>query len=151
VTVYSAAFDEQRTFSPTDREREHARTDYIKGCYAVLEAEGHRPGGFRGELSGNLPLGSGLSSSTSLELAVMIFLNEAYDLGLSREQLAELGQRVENDFVGVSCGIMDQFAVAMSEARHALHLDTGTLEYETIPFPEDQYLTKRLRLTRSDG
>ncbi|QSG04796.1 galactokinase [Halapricum desulfuricans] len=137
VTVYSAAFEEQRTFSTTDRERNDDWTDYVKGCYAVLEAEGYRPGGFRGELSGDLPLGSGLSSSASLELAVMAFLNEAYDLGLSRERLAELSQRVENDFVGVSCGIMDQFAVALGEANHALYLDTGTLAYETVPFPED--------------
>lgn len=136
VTVSSLTVDDRRTFSTDDLDREDSWIDYIKGCYAVLADEGYDPGGFEGELSGTLPLGSGLSSSASLELAVLAFLNEAYELGLSRERMAELGQRVENDFVGVSCGIMDQFAVALGRDGHALHLDTETLAYEPIPFPE---------------
>ncbi|WP_181685161.1 galactokinase [Halorhabdus salina] len=137
VTIHTTALEEQRTFSTTDREREDSWIDYVKGCYTVLEDAGYQPGGFRGELSGDLPIGSGLSSSASLELAVLAFLNDAYELGLSRERLAELGQRVENNFVGVSCGIMDQFAVALGEKKHALYLDTGTLEYEAVPFSDD--------------
>lgn len=136
VTVRSTAFDDERTFAPREHERTGDWVDYVVGCYAVLEDEGYEPGGFNGELSGTLPLGSGLSSSASLELAVVAFLNDAYDLGLSRERMAKLSQRVENDFVGVSCGIMDQFAVALGQAGHALHVDTGTLEYEPVPFPD---------------
>lgn len=108
----------------------------MKGCYAVLEDEGYQPGGFSGKLSGDLPLGSGLSSSASLELAILRFLDDVYDLGLSRERLAKLGQRVENDFVGVSCGIMDQFAVALGREGYALHIDTETLAYEAVPVPD---------------
>ncbi|MEF8880987.1 MAG: galactokinase [Halapricum sp.] len=137
VTVTSAAFDEQRTFTVDDTTRTSDWADYLKGCYAVLRKEGYAPGGFRGKISGTLPLGSGLSSSASLELAVLGFLNDAYDLGLSRERLALLGQRVENDFVGVSCGIMDQFAVALTRANHALHLDTETLQYDHVPVPDE--------------
>ncbi|MEF8825059.1 MAG: galactokinase [Halapricum sp.] len=137
VTVRSAAFEEELSFSMSERKRNDDWTDYVKGCYAVLDEEGYRPGGFDGVLSGDLPLGSGLSSSASLELAIMAFLNDAYDLGLSRERMAELSQRVENDFVGVSCGIMDQFAVALGQDGHALRIDTGTLEYESVAFPED--------------
>ena len=137
VTVRSSAVGDRRTFETDDREREDAWIDYVKGCYAVLEDAGYDPGGFDGELGGTLPLGSGLSSSASLELAVMAFLDDAYDLGLSRERMAELSQRVENDFVGVSCGIMDQFAVALGRDGHALHIDTETLDYDPVPFPDD--------------
>ena len=137
VTVRSSAVDDERSFETDDREPEGTWIDYVKGCYAVLEEAGHEPGGFAGELGGTLPLGSGLSSSASLELAVMALLDDVYDLGLSRERMAELSQRVENDFVGVSCGIMDQFAIALGQDGHALHIDTETLEYDPVPFPED--------------
>jgi galactokinase len=136
VRVRSTAADDQCSFGVDDREPAGDWSDYLRGCYAVLDAEGYRPGGFDGELTGTLPLGSGLSSSASLELAVLAFLNEAYNLGLSREEMAELGQRVENDFVGVSCGIMDQFAVALGREGHALHVDTGTLAYDRVPVPD---------------
>jgi len=135
VTVHSAALEESHTFSIDDPQPAGTWVDYVKGCYAVLGADGYEPGGFEGTLDNTLPLGSGLSSSASLELAILTFLDRAYDLGLSREELALLGQRVENDFVGVSCGIMDQFAVALSEADAALKVDTETLAYDTVPLP----------------
>ena len=137
VTVTSETVDDRRSFATDDRQREESWIDYVKGCYAVLSEEGYEPGGFDGELSSTLPMGSGLSSSASLELAVLAFLNDAYDLGLARERMAELGQRVENEFVGVSCGIMDQFAVALGREGCALHIDTDTLAYDPIAFPDD--------------
>jgi galactokinase len=137
VRIRSDAVDADGRFDPTDFERDGTWLDYIKGVYHVLSAAGHDPGGFHGELGGDLPLGSGLSSSASLELAVLAFLEEAYDLGLDRTELALLGQRVENDYVGVSCGIMDQFAVALCRANSALHVDTGTLDYDHVPIPAD--------------
>jgi len=137
VTVRSDAIGERRSFATDDREPTGSWVDYVKGAYAVLAEAGHEPGGFTGEVAGTLPLGAGLSSSASLELAVLSLLNEAYDLGLGRERLAVLGQRVENDFVGVSCGILDQFAVSLGRADHALALDTATLAYEQVPVPDD--------------
>jgi len=137
VVVRSGAFDAEGRFDPTDFQADGTWLDYIKGVYHVLQAAGHDPGGFRGELGGDLPLGSGLSSSASLELAVLAFLEEAYDLGIDRTELALLGQRVENDYVGVSCGIMDQFAVALCREKSALHIDTGTLAYDPVPIPAD--------------
>ncbi|WP_136687624.1 galactokinase [Halorhabdus amylolytica] len=137
VTVSSDAVESSYSFATDDLERTDDWIDYVKGCYAVLQEEGYEPGGFNGELSATLPMGAGLSSSASLELAVMAFLNEAYDLGLSRERMALLCQRVENDYVGMSCGIMDQFAVALGEDGHALLIDTDTLGYEPVPMPED--------------
>ncbi|WP_158853384.1 galactokinase [Halorhabdus sp. CUG00001] len=136
VEVASDAVETTYTFETDALELEDDWIDYVKGCYAILQAEGYEPGGFTGELSATLPLGSGLSSSASLELAVMGFLNEAYDLGLSRERMAVLSQRVENEHVGMSCGIMDQFAVALGQDDHALMIDTETLEYEPVPMPE---------------
>jgi galactokinase len=136
VTVRSEALGEQRSFDPADREPTGSWVDYVKGCYAVLAEAGYTPGGFTGELAGTLPLGSGLSSSASLELAVLALLNEAYDLGMDRERMARLGQRVENDFVGVSCGLLDQYAVALGRAGHALSVDTATLDYEPVPVPD---------------
>ena len=137
VEVRSDALDAAGRFDPTDFESDGTWLDYVKGAYHVLQAAGHDPGGFRGELGGDLPLGSGLSSSASLELAVLAFLEAAYDLGIDRTELALLGQRVENDYVGVSCGIMDQFAVALCQANTALHIDTGTLAYDPVSIPAD--------------
>ena len=137
VEVRSDALDAAGRFDPTDFESDGTWLDYVKGAYHVLQAAGHDPGGFRGELGGDLPLGSGLSSSASLELAVLAFLEAAYDLGIDRTELARLGQRVENDYVGVSCGIMDQFAVALCREGSALHIDTVTLAYDPVPIPAD--------------
>ncbi|MFW5905889.1 MAG: galactokinase [archaeon] len=136
VEVASDAVETRYTFETDDLGPTDDWIDYVKGCYAILQDEGYDPGGFTGQLSATLPLGSGLSSSASLELAVMAFLNEAYDLGLSRERMALLSQRVENEYVGMSCGIMDQFAVALGEDGRALLIDTETLEYEPVPMPE---------------
>ncbi|MFB6150847.1 MAG: galactokinase [Haloarculaceae archaeon] len=137
VTVYSETIDDRASFSPDAFERDDEWIDYVKGVYHVLQDEGYDPGGFEGEITATLPLGSGLSSSASLELAVLALLNEAYDLGLTREEMALLGQRVENDYVGVSCGIMDQFAVSLARDGHALLVDTETLEYDLVPVPDD--------------
>ncbi|MFB6201961.1 MAG: galactokinase [Halorhabdus sp.] len=137
VEIHSRALEDTVTASIDDPEATGTWVDYVMGCYAVLQSEGYDPGGFKGELEGTLPLGAGLSSSASLELAMLAFLEDAYELGIDRERLALLGQRVENEFVGMSCGIMDQFAVALGKSDHALRLDTETLEYRPIPLPED--------------
>lgn len=137
VTVSSAAMDETCTFDVDDRTSAGDWTDYVRGCYAVLDDAGYDPGGFEGTVEGDLPLGSGLSSSASLELAVLTFLAAAYDLDVSRAELARLGQRVETEFVGVDCGIMDQYAVALSRADHALFLDAETGAYDRVRLPED--------------
>ncbi|WEL17733.1 Galactokinase [Halorhabdus sp. SVX81] len=136
VHVSSSALESSYSFATDDLEPVEDWVDYVKGCYAILQAAGYDPGGFRGDITTTLPIGAGLSSSASLELAVMALLNEAYDLGLSRERMARLSQRVENDYVGVACGIMDQFAVALGQDGHALSIDTETLTYTPVPFPD---------------
>jgi galactokinase len=83
--------------------------------------------------SGNIPNGAGLSSSASIEIVTAIALNTLYDAGITHTELAQLAQAAENEFVGMQCGIMDQFAVAMAQADHAMLLDCHTLEYRQVP------------------
>lgn len=89
---------------------------------------------------GNLPLGAGLSSSAALEMAFAVLWNEMGRLALSPEELAKIGQTAENRYVGVNCGIMDQFASALGRKSHALFLDTRTLEHAYAPIPDDLQL-----------
>lgn len=83
--------------------------------------------------SGDIPNGAGLSSSASIELVTAVALNEIYNTGFDRLELIKMSQAAENQFVGMQCGIMDQFAVGMGKANSALFLDCRTLNYELVP------------------
>ncbi|MBS3807012.1 MAG: galactokinase [Bacteroidales bacterium] len=83
--------------------------------------------------SGTIPHGAGLSSSASIEMVTAVALNDIFSFGHSLVELIQLSQRAENDFVGMNCGIMDQFAVGMGRENHAVFLDTDTLDYELVP------------------
>lgn len=89
--------------------------------------------------SGNLPVGAGLSSSASIEVLTAYAINQLFSINHSVKELAVLCQKVENNFIGVSCGIMDQFAVAMGKKDQAILLNCDTLEYEYIPFATGDY------------
>jgi galactokinase len=84
-------------------------------------------------LSGNIPNGSGLSSSASVEVLTGFFLRDLFGFEVSNQELALFGQFSENKFNGVNCGIMDQFAIAMGKANSAIFLDTANLSYEYAP------------------
>ncbi|MFJ7755316.1 galactokinase [Peribacillus muralis] len=108
--------------------------NYPKGMIRYIqERYGSLPGGFDMYVSGNLPNGAGLSSSASLEMLMGVILNEVFALGIARIELVKLGQKVENDFIGVNSGIMDQFAVGMGKVNCGMFLDCQTLEYEYAP------------------
>lgn len=83
--------------------------------------------------SGNIPNGAGLSSSASVEVVTAFALNELYGTGLPLLELVKMARAAENDFVGMQCGIMDQFAVAMARQGHAMLLDCSTLEHRQVP------------------
>lgn len=83
--------------------------------------------------SGNLPVGAGLSSSASIEILTAYALNELFALGISLHDLVRIAQKSENEFIGVACGIMDQFAVAFGKKNHALLLHCDSLEYQYLP------------------
>lgn len=82
---------------------------------------------------GNLPTGSGLSSSASLEVLIGIILKEEFNFDISMLEIVKMGQNIENYYIGVNCGIMDQFAVGMSKKNMAIYLNTESLEYELVP------------------
>lgn len=83
--------------------------------------------------SGDIPNGAGLSSSASIEMVTAFAMNELFDFGFGRMDLVKLSQKAENLFVGVNCGIMDQFASGMGAADHALFLNCDTLDFERVP------------------
>ena len=104
--------------------------NYFMGVVSVFEKAGYKaPHGFDIVINGTLPGGAGLSSSASLEVLMSVILNEAFGFGLPMLEMVKLSQRAENEFVGVNCGIMDQFAVGMGKADCAMLLDCNTLDY----------------------
>ena len=114
--------------------REAGWTNYPKGIFWALGQRGYEINeGIDLLLFGNIPNGSGLSSSASVEVVTGYILSELFGLGISNQDLALIGQFSENKFNGVNCGIMDQFAIAMGKAGHAIFLDTATLKYEYAP------------------
>jgi len=109
--------------------------DYIQGCTQAMRNHGVALGAFDLSVLSDVPLGSGLSSSAALEVAVMRALRELFGLALDDVTLARLGQRAENDFVGAPVGVMDQMAASLADAHTALFLDTRSLTYEQVPLP----------------
>ncbi len=107
---------------------------YPVGVAAKLMEDGHAIGGFTLVVAGNMPKASGLSSSASLEVLTCAALDRLFGLGIDGVSAALICRRAENEYVGMSCGIMDQFACAMGRKDHAILLDTDTLEYEYIPY-----------------
>jgi len=104
--------------------------NYFMGVVDVFEKAGHKAAhGFDIVIDGTLPGGAGLSSSASLEVLMSVILNEAFSFGLPMLEMVKLSQKAENQFVGVNCGIMDQFAVGMGKADCAMLLDCNTLAY----------------------
>lgn len=89
---------------------------------------------------GNIPNGAGLSSSASIELLTGVVIRDLFDLSIDTLDLVKLGQKTENQFIGVNSGIMDQFAVGMGKKDHALLLDTNTLDYEVVPADFGEYV-----------
>lgn len=111
--------------------------NYILGVVDEFIKAGYKIGGFELKVTGNVPLGAGLSSSAALECAVAYALNELFELQITKITMVQLAQKAENNFVGVKCGIMDQFASMMGKQHHAIKLNCETLEYEYFPIKLD--------------
>ncbi len=137
VALYSENLRMGGRFKIDDLRRENNWLDYVKGIYYILQSRGYRVGGMHGRIYGNLPIGSGLSSSASLELAILEFLKENYILNLKKMEMAIIAKEAENNYVGMPCGIMDQMAIVLGKKGYALFIDTENLSYEYIPFPKD--------------
>jgi galactokinase len=111
--------------------------DYVQGVAYVLQQAGYTLRGFNGLVHSTVPFGSGLSSSAALEVAAATLFKALDDLDLDPVQTALLCQRAENDFVGVNCGILDQYTSAVGQAGHALLLDCRDLTHETAAMHPD--------------
>ncbi len=106
--------------------------NYILGVVSEIQKKGIEVGNFNISFSGNIPAGSGMSSSAALENAIVFGLNELFDLGLSKTEMIYISQKAEHNYAGVNCGIMDQYASMFGIKNHALLLDCRTIE--AIPF-----------------
>lgn len=115
-------------------------TNYFKGMIAYLrEKYDNIDHGFNIYIKANLPSGSGLSSSAAIEMLMGIILKDEFDLDVDRIALAKMGQRTENEFVGLNSGIMDQFACIMGKKDSAIFLDCNSLDYEYLPLALSDY------------
>lgn len=134
VSIYSENFSKAGVISFSLTEpltKDYLWTDYVKGVMNELLQAGHSIfQGFNAYIVGNLPNGASLSSSASLELLFCEILRDLNDLDISDIDLVKMSQKAENQFVGLHCGIMDQFAIGMSKKNHAILLDCATLEYQ---------------------
>lgn len=139
IRLYSENFSRLGVFETSLDDlvyREEANwANYPKGVIWTFKEKGYvADTGFDMVMYGNIPNGSGLSSSASVELLMGVILVDLFGFeGLSMIDLALYGQYAENKFNGMNCGIMDQFAIAMGKSEHAIFLDTATLDYEYAP------------------
>lgn len=138
LRFYSANFEDKGIIEvPLEDlrfEKAHNWTNYPKGVLHFLQKVGYViDKGMDIYVFGNIPNGSGLSSSASLELLTGIIAEKLFDLKLDRLDLVKIGKQTENEFIGVNSGIMDQFAIGMGADQRAIYLDTNTLEYELVP------------------
>ena len=139
VVLYAENFGEERSFSadalPT--ERAGGWSDYPLGVLSILAGEGYTIPPFSLTLWGDVPLSAGLSSSASVEVATAVAVTGLLGVSIPGPRLARLCQRAENEFVGASSGIMDQFISANGEADHAMLLDCRDLSFQLAPIPEN--------------
>ncbi|MGB6885019.1 MAG: galactokinase, partial [Candidatus Acidiferrum sp.] len=138
LVVSSEEFPEQAEVDLSARpiQPSHTWSDYSVGVAAQLEKAGFRLSGANLLVHGEVPIGAGLSSSASIEVATALALAEESGLSIDRPHLARICQQAENDFVGMRCGIMDQFISLHGRANHALMLDCRSLDFELVPIPE---------------
>ncbi|MGA3080052.1 MAG: galactokinase [Terracidiphilus sp.] len=137
IVLYSENFREEKSFEATALPGRAGKnwSDYPLGVVSILAAEGHAIPGFSLSLSGDVPLGSGLSSSAALEVATALAVCSLVGATYPGPVLARLCQRAENEFVGANCGIMDQFISVNGKENHALLLDCRDLSFKLAPIP----------------
>ena len=107
---------------------------YFYGVIEEMRKRGATVGGFNAVFGGDVPLGAGMSSSAALESCIGTALNTLFGLGFTKQDLAKIGQMTEHNYIGVRCGIMDQFASIFGEKGHVVRLDCRSLDYALVPF-----------------
>ena len=138
IQVTTRNFDDTQSFSLDDirRSEKPGWLDYLKGVAAQLEEEGIRLRGAEIIIDGDIPIGGGLSSSASLELATARALLHISGAELATERIAELCQHAEQVYAGVNCGIMDQYSIACCKRGEAMLLDCRSLETTSVAIPK---------------
>ncbi|MGF6952682.1 galactokinase [Neobacillus sp. B4I6] len=144
IRLYSTNFPEKGiiefNLNELEYEKEHNWANYPKGMIRYMIEAGYEiPTGFDCTIEGNIPNGAGLSSSASIELLTGVLVNGLFELEIPRLDLIKLGKKVENEFIGVNSGIMDQFAIGMGKKDAGILLDCQTLSYEYAPIHLDDY------------
>lgn len=127
--LYSDDFGEKKS---VNEESEGSWQDYPRGVAWSLRDAGYEFGSFKASFAGDVPLGSGLSSSAAIEAATVLALDALFELGLDRKKMARLCMTAENEFVGVASGIMDQYASLLCKEGLALLVDCRSLEEEAV-------------------
>ncbi len=133
--VYSVDMDEEVTFGLQEEDKPAASwAHYIFGVSREVQKRGCVIGGFDAVFAGNVPLGAGMSSSAALESTFAYALNDLFQCGIDRFELARIGQSTEHNYCGVKCGIMDQFASVFGKQGCLMRLDCRSMEFTYHPF-----------------
>ncbi len=140
VRAYSIDKEDYREFGMNEEDCPNIHwANYIFGVCREIIKRGYKLEGFDTVFFGNVPIGAGMSSSAALESTFAFALDEMLGLGIDKFELARIGQMTEHHYVGVKCGIMDQFASLFGKAGHLMRLDCATMEFEYFPFNPKGY------------
>ncbi|ADQ13608.1 galactokinase [Halanaerobium hydrogeniformans] len=141
VKAYSLDYDKLIEFNIDNLlyDKENIWVNYIKGIIDELQKLGNKLQGFNLLFSGNIPQGSGLSSSAALEVVTAMAITDLHNIKLEAVELALLAQRAENNFVNVQCGIMDQYISRLGKKDNALLIDCRSNQYQLVPFANEDY------------
>ena len=140
VRAYSIDKEDYREFGMNEEDHPHVHwANYIFGVCREIIKRGYKLEGFDTVFYGNVPIGAGMSSSAALESTIAFALNELLNLNIDKFELARIGQATEHNYVGVKCGIMDQFASLFGKAGHLMRLNCATMEFEYFPFNPKGY------------
>lgn len=141
VILHAADFNDTYSFSLDNLSKpEKSWPLYQLGVIDQIRKLGKTIGGFQTTFGGDVPAGAGMSSSAALECCLLFALNQIFDLQLSKWDIVKMGQKVENEFIGLQSGIMDQFASTFGKQKAVMRLDCRSLEFEYFPFPMTDYL-----------
>ena len=140
VRAYAVDLDAYAEFGLREEDKPaESWARYIFGVCREIQKRGGRIGGFDTAFSGDVPLGAGMSSSAALESTFAFALNDLFDLGIDKFELARIGQSTEHNYCGVKCGIMDQFASVFGKKGCLMRLDCRSMEFEYFPFDPEGY------------
>lgn len=133
-TVVSLDYNEEVTFTADGNKLQQHWANYVLGVVMEFLSRCFPVQGFDAVFAGDIPLGGGLSSSAALESAFAFAINDMGQFGVSRLEIAQIGQSAEHKYAGVRCGIMDQFTSLHGQKNQLMKLDCRSLEYELVPF-----------------